>query len=207
MQLLALVILILSAAGGWQSAVAQPARQIYRVGLLAVGADLTDQSPFGAGLIRGFACDGFVPGRNLTFDRCAAHGHVERLPQLVRQLIAHEVANIITQGYPGAVAAQHKPPAIFEYDFLVREGGLMSYGLDIAEMFDRAAGLAVRIQKGADPGRLPIEEPSRSVLAINRKTAEKIGLTVSPSLVARAACDRMTGAGITCSPETMPRSR
>jgi ABC transporter substrate binding protein len=200
MQLLALVILILSAAGGWQSAVAQPARQIYRVGLLAVGADLTDQSPFGAGLIRGFACNGFVLGWNLTFDRCAGHGQVERLP-IVTQ------GYPITRGYPAALAAKHKPPAIFEYDFLVREGGLMSYGLDIAEMFDRAAGLAVRIQKGADPGRLPIEEPSRSVLAINLKTAEKIGLTVSPSLVARAACDRMTGAGITCSPETMPRSR
>ncbi len=83
-------------------------------------------------------------------------------------------------------AAQHKLPAIFEYDFLVREGGLMSYGPDVREMYDRAAGLAVRILKGADPAQLPLEEPSRFVLAINLGTAKAIGLTLPPSLLARA---------------------
>ncbi len=83
-------------------------------------------------------------------------------------------------------ALQHKLPAIYEYDFLVRDGGLMSYGPDLSEMFDRAAGLAVRILKGADPAQLPLEEPSRFVLAINLKTAEAIGLTIPPSLLARA---------------------
>ena len=79
-------------------------------------------------------------------------------------------------------ANAHKLPAVFEYDFLVREGGLMSYGPDVTEMFDRAAELAVRILKGADPGQLPLETPSRFVLAINLQTAKKIGLTMPPSL-------------------------
>jgi putative ABC transport system substrate-binding protein len=83
-------------------------------------------------------------------------------------------------------AAQHKLPAIYEYDFLVREGGLMSYGPDVREMYDRAAGLAARILKGADPAQLPLEEPSRFVLAINLWTAKAIGLTLPPSLLARA---------------------
>ena len=83
-------------------------------------------------------------------------------------------------------AAQHKLPAIYEYDFLVREGGLMSYGPDVREMYDRAAGLAARILKGADPAQLPLEEPSRFVLAINLGTAKAIGLTMPPSLLARA---------------------
>jgi putative ABC transport system substrate-binding protein len=83
-------------------------------------------------------------------------------------------------------AAQHKLPAIYEYDFLVREGGLMSYGPDVREMYDRAAGLAARILKGADPAQLPLEEPSRFVLAINLGTAKAIGLTLPPSLLARA---------------------
>jgi putative ABC transport system substrate-binding protein len=83
-------------------------------------------------------------------------------------------------------AARHKLPAVYEYDFLVREGGLMSYGPDLGEMFDRAAGLAVRILKGADPAELPLETPSRFVLAINLATAGKIGLKFPPSLLARA---------------------
>jgi putative tryptophan/tyrosine transport system substrate-binding protein len=62
----------------------------------------------------------------------------------------------------------------------------MSYGPDVTEMFDRAAGLADRILEGADPGQLPLEEPSRFVLAINLGTAKKIGLTIPPSLLARA---------------------
>ena len=62
----------------------------------------------------------------------------------------------------------------------------MSYGPDVREMYDRAAGLAVRILKGADPAQLPLEEPSRFVLAINLGTAKAIGLTLPPSLLARA---------------------
>ena len=83
-------------------------------------------------------------------------------------------------------AAEHKLPAIFEYDFLVREGGLMSYGPDVTEMYDRAAELAFRILKGASPAELPLETPSRFVLAINLGTAKEIGLTLSPSLLAEA---------------------
>jgi putative tryptophan/tyrosine transport system substrate-binding protein len=62
----------------------------------------------------------------------------------------------------------------------------MSYGPDVSEMFDRAAGLAVRILKGADPGRLPLEAPRQVVLAINLETAKRIGLTIPPSLPAGA---------------------
>jgi putative tryptophan/tyrosine transport system substrate-binding protein len=62
----------------------------------------------------------------------------------------------------------------------------MSYGPDLSEMFDRAAGLAVRILKGANPAELPLETPSRFVLAINLETAKKIGLTIPPSLLVRA---------------------
>ncbi|HUC12153.1 MAG TPA: ABC transporter substrate binding protein [Stellaceae bacterium] len=63
----------------------------------------------------------------------------------------------------------------------------MSYGSDIVEMFDRAADLAFRILKGASPADLPLETPSRFVVAVNLITAEPIGLTISLSLLARAA--------------------
>ncbi len=83
-------------------------------------------------------------------------------------------------------AAEHKFRRSTNTTCLVREGGLMSYGPDVSEMFDRAAGLAVRILKGADPGQLPLETPSRFVLAINLQTAKTIDLAIPPSLLARA---------------------
>jgi ABC-type uncharacterized transport system substrate-binding protein len=321
MKLSGLVALLLFVFGvaPWEAGAQTP--PIYRVGLLSVGVDPSDQSPFGAGLIRGFARQGFVLGKNLAFERRAAHGQLDRLPQLVDELVAAKVAVIVTGGYPAALAAkqhsnlpvvavqagdpvedglvasfsrpgghvtglseiaaelsakrlallkeavpsvhrvamlwnaedlgmslrykaaeaqarglgidveslgvrapegfddafaammrrppdailmvsdvlttlnrkrvfdfatEHKLPAIYEYDFLVREGGLMSYGPDVSEMFDRAAGLAVRILKGADPAQLPLEEPTRFVLAINLGTAKAIGLTIPPTLLARA---------------------
>lgn len=322
MRLLAfLAVLTLALAIGTAGAAAQSSAQPYRVGLLSGGPDPTDQTAFAKGLIRGFARHELVPGQNLVFERRAAHGHVDRLPQLVAELVAGKVAVIITQGYPAALAAkqhstvpvvvvqagdpvkdglaasfaapgghvtglseiaaelsakrlamleaavpsvhrvamlwnaddlgmslryaaaeayakslgleveslgvrapndfntafaamkrrppdailmvsdamttlnrkrvidfaaEHKLPAIYEYDFLVRDGGLMSYGPDVTEMFDRAAELAWRILKGAKPAGLPLETPSRFVLAINLQTAKKIGLTIPPSLLARA---------------------
>src|SRR5438045_6966245 len=57
-------------------------------------------------------------------------------------------------------ALEHKVPAIYEQDFMARDGGLMSYGADARESFDRAADLASRIFKGAKPADLPVEIPT-----------------------------------------------
>ena len=83
-------------------------------------------------------------------------------------------------------AAQQKLPAIYEYASLVRDGGLMSYGPDMGEVYDRAAGLADRILRGAHPADLPFEQPSRFRLAINKKTLETLGLTIPPAMLMRA---------------------
>ena len=83
-------------------------------------------------------------------------------------------------------AAAHKLPAIYEFDFLVRDGGLMSYGVDNDEMMELAARLADRILKGAKPADLPLEEPTRFLFVINQKTANGIGLTIPQSILARA---------------------
>ena len=68
-------------------------------------------------------------------------------------------------------AAAHHIPALYEYDFLVRDGGLMSYGPDLKESFERAADLAARIFTGARPADLPFEQPTRYPFVINLKTA------------------------------------
>jgi putative tryptophan/tyrosine transport system substrate-binding protein len=83
-------------------------------------------------------------------------------------------------------AAARKLPAIYEYDFLVRDGGLMSYGPDLTESFERAAALVDRIFKGARPGDLPFEQPTRYPFVLNLKTAKATGLEIPPKLLALA---------------------
>jgi len=83
-------------------------------------------------------------------------------------------------------AAERKLPAIYEYDFLVRDGGLMSYGADLKESFERAGDLVARIFKGARPADLPFEQPTRYPFVINLKTAKAMGLEIPPMLVALA---------------------
>lgn len=83
-------------------------------------------------------------------------------------------------------AAKHRLPAIYEQDFVTRDGGLMSYGADQRESFDRAAALADRIFKGAKPADLPVEQPTRYLFVLNMKTAKAMDLTVPNTVVALA---------------------
>jgi putative ABC transport system substrate-binding protein len=83
-------------------------------------------------------------------------------------------------------AAQRRLPAIYEYDFLVRDGGLMSYGADLTESFERAGALVDRIFRGANPAELPFEQPIRYPFVVNLKTAKAMGLELPPNLVALA---------------------
>jgi putative ABC transport system substrate-binding protein len=68
----------------------------------------------------------------------------------------------------------------------VKQGGLVSYGPDILELFRHLGSFVDRILKGARPGDVPIERPTRFYLAINLKTAKTLGVTVPPALAARA---------------------
>ena len=83
-------------------------------------------------------------------------------------------------------AAVHRLPAIYELDFFVRDGGLMSYGADFNESLERVASLVDRIFKGAKPADLPFEEPTHYLFVVNLKTAKSIGLELPPNLLALA---------------------
>ena len=310
------------ASAAWPArALAQAPKGTYRIGLLNSAAPVTDNSPFGAALIRGLAQRGYVPGKNLAFESRGAEMHGDRLPSLVDELTASKVDVIVTFGYPCAIAAKqgttlpvvaysagdpvasglvdglarpggpltgisdvaaevtpkrlellkefapglrrvamlwnasdvgmtlrfraseagakvlgisvqalgvrepddfsqafsamnnempdailmvsdplmvlnrkrvfefaaaHRLPAIYENDAYVRDGGLMSYGPDQDESFERVAALVDRILKGAKPAELPFEEPTLFKFALNLKTAKSIGFDVPPSLLARA---------------------
>jgi putative ABC transport system substrate-binding protein len=83
-------------------------------------------------------------------------------------------------------AVARKVPAIYEYDFIVQDGGLMSYGPDLKESFERAAALVARIFGGAKPADLPFEQPTLYTFALNLKTAGSMGLQIPPTLLALA---------------------
>jgi putative ABC transport system substrate-binding protein len=84
------------------------------------------------------------------------------------------------------LAAKHKLPGMYEVREFVNEGGLMSYGPSLVAMMRRAAAFVDKILKGAKPGDLPVEQPTKFELVINLKTANALGLTIPPSVLVRA---------------------
>ena len=83
-------------------------------------------------------------------------------------------------------AAQHRLPAIYGFRFFAVDGGLMSYGVDVPDLFRQSASYVDRILKGEKPGDLPVQAPIKYQLVINLKTAKAIGLNVPPTLLIRA---------------------
>jgi putative tryptophan/tyrosine transport system substrate-binding protein len=100
------------------------------------------------------------------------------------------VADVLTNLNRGRVfeyAAAHHIPALYEYDIpWVHDGGLMSYGPDLQESFERAADLTARIFAGARPAELPFEEPTRYKLVINLTVAKATGIQLPENFVALA---------------------
>jgi putative ABC transport system substrate-binding protein len=84
------------------------------------------------------------------------------------------------------LAAKNRLPTVFPYREFVDVGGLMAYGPDLADLSRRAATYVDKILKGANPGDLPVEQPTKFDLVINLKTAKALGLTIPPSLLLRA---------------------
>ena len=85
-----------------------------------------------------------------------------------------------------ALAAKHRLPAIYRSMEFIEAGGLMAYGPNYPDLYRRAATYVDKIFKGAKPGDLPVEQPTKFELIINLRTAKALGLTIPPSLLLRA---------------------
>ena len=84
------------------------------------------------------------------------------------------------------LAAKSRLPAMYEDRIIAEDGGLMSYGPDITDLYRRAATYVDKILKGVKPGDLPVEQPTKFEFVINLKTAKQIGLTIPPNVLVRA---------------------
>jgi putative tryptophan/tyrosine transport system substrate-binding protein len=109
--------------------------------------------------------------------------------------MAQEAHAVIVLGSPftfqnarliAEVSARYRIPATYEAKDFVQAGGLMPYGVDFDDLFVRGAVFVDKILRGAKPGLLPIEQPTKFEFVINLKTAKALGLTIPPSLLARA---------------------
>jgi putative ABC transport system substrate-binding protein len=101
-------------------------------------------------------------------------------------IVLPSVVTIANRGRIIALMARHRLPAVYEFPVFVREGGLISYGIDSVAQYRQAASYVDRILKGADPAQLPVQEPTKFTLVVNLKTARTLGLTIPQSLVTTA---------------------
>lgn len=90
------------------------------------------------------------------------------------------------RAHVAALAIQHKLPLSAEFKIVASAGALFTYGPSVADLWRRAGGYVDRILKGEQPGQLPVQQPTTFELVINLRTAKALGLTVPPTVLARA---------------------
>jgi putative ABC transport system substrate-binding protein len=149
-----------------------------------------------------FAASAYMP----SLETAAAALKVVPIPAPVHSDLEIETAIIALGREPGAglvvmpdggftsvhrapiilAAARNKVPAVYAASYYARDGGLLSYGVDQVDNFRRAATYVDRILRGAKPGDLPVQLSTKYEMAVNRKTADALGLAIPPSILLRA---------------------
>jgi hypothetical protein len=130
---------------------------------------------------------GHVEGQNLLVERYSGEGRTDHYAELARD-VASTHPDLIFSLSPALVqmAARSRIPAICPFKVFAEIGGLLAYAVDLPDAVRRSAGLVDKILKGAKPGDLPFEQPTKFELIVNMKTAKALGLELPAMLVARA---------------------
>jgi putative tryptophan/tyrosine transport system substrate-binding protein len=101
-------------------------------------------------------------------------------------LVTRHVSNYANRQLILTFATDHRVPAMYAFRECVDAGGLVSYGVSVSDLLRRAAGYVDKILRGEKPADLPVEQPTKFELVINLKTAKALGITVPPTVLARA---------------------
>jgi putative ABC transport system substrate-binding protein len=139
----------------------------------------TDAAAQKLGLPLGFVDAGDFGGLEAAF-AAMARDRVEAL------VVLPDPVFLRYQGRLAELAIRHRIPAVFEQREHAETGGLLAYGASVPDLYLRAAAYFDKILKGARPGTLPVEQPTRFELVVNLRTARALGLTLPPALLLRA---------------------
>ena len=101
-------------------------------------------------------------------------------------IVLPDVFNSVNRSGIIASAAAHRIPAIYPYRFFVADGGLISYGIELTDLYRRAAGYVDRILRGEKPDELPVQAPTKFQFVINLKTAKALGIEIPATVLAQA---------------------
>jgi ABC-type uncharacterized transport system substrate-binding protein len=176
-----------SLSGKWLELLKQIAPSTTRVAVLRDTANPAGNAQFGA-------IQAVAPslGVDVTPFNMRNAGEIERA---VASVARSPNSGLVVTGSPSgtvhrnliiALAARNKLPAVYPFRFFVTAGGLISYGPDFVDQYQRAAGYVDRILKGEKPADLPVQAPTKYELVINVKTAKALGIDMPASVLARA---------------------
>jgi ABC-type uncharacterized transport system substrate-binding protein len=205
------ITLLGGAAVIWPLAVrAQQPDRVRRIGaIIGIADDVTSKTMLEA-FRQGLEQLGWIDGRNVRIDARFGGGdpvrvrkHAAELVVSTPDVILATIAAFASQPNGGLIvtgsastlthrelintlAAKHKLPAVAPSRYYVTSGVLISYGVDFVDQHRRAAAYVDRILKGEKPGDMPVQAPTKYELVINLKTAKAMGLTIPPSVLARA---------------------
>jgi putative ABC transport system substrate-binding protein len=185
-----LSVLATELVGKWLELVTQAVPEVRRVAILwqpgglseATDKDVLKEAAAAAGAL-GVQIQPVEARRPADFERAFSEMTRARMGGLVvlsTSMFATEPRRLAD------LAAKNRLPTVFPFRLYVDAGGLMSYGANLADLFRRTATYLDKILKGAKPSDLPVEQPTTFELVINLKTAKALGLTIPPSLLARA---------------------
>jgi len=178
-----------SMAGKWVELLKAIAPNVIQVAMVfnpitAAGAGAYFKAPFeAAARARGLEPRTVAVKEPLDFDHAMASLGAQRTNALI---VMPDSFNVVHRDRIIAGAARHGVPAIYPYRYMAAAGGLMSYGVDLLDMYVRSAVQVDRILRGADPRELPIQVPTKFEFVINRKTADALGLAIPQNLLLRA---------------------